>query len=151
MSGKCYKKETIGVAYVDINDPETHKGLALRHKEIVRLKTKAYQDCANIYAACIYLIIKDEQLKIQEIIICGDEPFEKVQTHLKRLLSCSNIKITQLDSDKKSLAHGKANSYRKRALKENLWSKGIALNVVKVKFKEIKELLSKMNKKKGEC
>ncbi len=147
MSGKCYKKENIGIAYVDVNDYNRHKGLALRHKEIERLIDPFREDYADIYAVCIFMLIRNEIESIHEMIICGDEPFNKVKAYLIKLSGFKKIRIIQLDSNTKSLAHGKANAYRKRGLKEVLWTKGIRLNVIKIEFKDMQKLLKEINKR----
>ena len=149
MSGRFHNREKIGIAYVSDMNGEKHKGTAIGGK-VIKALVKRYRtdrDFARLYAICIYFIIRDDIDGFKEIIICNDEDFDSVKRYLYILFGSkrlSKINIQPIDyyrkvmgKNVKSLADGKAESYRKRGLKIKRWFRGTKLNVVEINFKDI--------------
>jgi len=161
MSGNLCKVETVGVSFVSVTDPLFHKGCAIS-KDILRSLINVHGldfDYPRLYAIIIYLIIKDDLDVINNIIICDDQPFNYVRDNLDLLFFGNSnydcIKVEPLGSIRekmgkniKSKAHGKSNSYRKRALKIRKHNIGSKLNIVDVSYKQISDLWYKINKEK---
>jgi hypothetical protein len=154
MSGKPFKKENIGIAWIAVEDLHQHKGAAISSrliKELMRDLQIDY-DAPRFHAICIYLITKEDIQNFKEIIICNDEPYEYVRPYLELLFERDNISLEdhnpisllyyreKIGKNISSLAHGRANSYRKRGFCEQNRSRGIELNVVKINYAMIKEL-----------
>src|SRR3989344_3264229 len=104
MSGRIYKRKTIGVACVGANSKE-HNGCALKGNLIKLIQKNLCLDSkkkeyAKLYAICIYFLIEDKKDKIGSLIICNDEEFLYVKKYLIILLGDSHsfpiISITNL-------------------------------------------------------
>lgn len=149
LSKKFWERGHTGVAAIN-TDKKFHRGLALSpylKKSLV--KTTEFTD-AKLYAICIWSVIKDDLNSIDLLVICDDAPFRNVKAYIEHFVGDKSLKMESISQHRqklgrkvKSLADGIAKSYRKRALKP--WRKGRKLNVVRVTYKEIIELLSKLN------
>ena len=131
MSHKFYERFTVGIAFIATEDKKIHKGTALSNKLIKSLKkdVNAYYDFPRLYAICIYWILKDDIPKVDRLIIDNDENFVEVREHLDILFrdnqDFNNVNLMSLrdytqilGKNIQSLAHGVANSYRKRGLQK---------------------------------
>lgn len=160
-SGKYHREETVGVAFISECDRSYHKGLVLSGRLIKSLISRVPLDnnFSALHAVCIYILIRSELAHISKMIICCDEDFVKVSRHLGILLQSHGIQSPpeilslsiyrqQLRQHVKSLADGKAASYRKRGLHSHKHLKGVVLNIVKVGYEQILELLGKLDQNK---
>jgi len=151
MSGRIYKKKTIGIACVG-SQTKQHNGCALKSNLIKLIQEKLcagsiYEEYAKIYAICIYLLIKDKLTRINTLIICNDEEFTYVKEYLLLLINSPNSPeiISIIDLKKKlgrnvkSMADNFAKCYRKRGLNRNKWLNGKALEIVEVNYNIIKK------------
>jgi hypothetical protein len=159
MSGRIYKKKTIGIACVGTNSGK-HNGCALRGNLIKFIQEKLcigtiMEEHAKLYAICIYYLIKNKLNEIETLIICNDEEFNYVRGYLTILLGqdSSKIKIIsifdlrkQLGRNINSLADNFATSYRKRALKPYKWNIGKQLDVVNITYEIIQQEWIKLEK-----
>ena len=151
MSGRIYKRKTIGIACVGANS-RSHNGCALKGNVIKYIqknlclgsKKKEY---AKLYAICIYFLIEDKKDKIGSLIICNDEEFLYVKKYLIILLGHNpSFHITSITDLRKklgkkvgSLADNFAEGYRKRALHRKKWGQGKKLNVVNITYSLMRE------------
>ncbi len=152
MSVRLYEKDNSGIACIN-SKTKIHNGCCLsgRCKRLVEKNLcngTIKEDYARIYAICIYYLIKEKKDEIENLIICNDECFLYVKLYLEELLGIEKIPFdiisisdlkNKLGKKVKSIAHNKANSYRKRALKKIKWNIGAPLNVVEIDYNMIKE------------
>ena len=153
MSQKFYEKYDVGIAFIATEDRTFHKGTALSNKLIKSLNRdlNADYDSSRLYAICIYWILKEDISKSDNLIICNDEPFEEVQGYLNLLFNGNsdfdNVSMISLrdhtqmlGKNIQSLAHGVANSYRKRGLKRHRHNRGKKLNFIELHYEDIVKL-----------
>lgn len=154
LSAKFWEKDTTGIAAINI-DRSYHKGVALSRG----LKSKLDDELnirindSRLLAICIWKIIEGHCQDIDEIIMCADAPYDDVVFYLSQLIpkehSIAFTPLTELRKKLgkkiKSLAHGPANSYRRRGLKP--WKKGKQLNTVRLGYREIIELWNGLENK----
>jgi len=145
MCGKIKKMEKIGIACVGAISKK-HNGCALKANLIEKIKKNLYSEephsgQSQIYAICIFLLIKDKLNEIKTLIICNDEKFELVKKYLVSLIgrmppfqmiSISNLRAKTGIKD--SLADNLAYSYRQRALKFHRQNRGKKLEVVEIGY-----------------
>jgi len=155
MSGKISNNRTIGVAIVGTRT-KIHFGCALRGNLIKLIRRKLFsdnssEDCARLYAICIFLLLENIKEKINTLIICNDEDFRIVKLTLNHLLGNVNFDIINISEFRKrlgrdigSLADNYSKIYRRRALKPNRFSEGKKLNIIEVNFQLIKEYWNKI-------
>ena len=97
MSGRIYNNLTIGIALVGTKT-KLNYGCALKGNLIKLIKKELFknnffEDCAKLYAICIYLLVKEIKDNINLLIICNDEDFEVVKRVLSQLLKNYNFDI----------------------------------------------------------
>jgi hypothetical protein len=157
MSGRIYKKITIGIACVGVSTKE-HNGCVLKGNLIKLIEKnlclgEVKEEHAKLYAVCIYLLIRDKLDRIESLVICNDEDFIYVKEYLLLLIGeVPTFKIISISDLRKitgrklkSFADNFAKCYRKRALNRNKWDDGKHLTVVDIDYSKINELWEKLN------
>lgn len=156
MSNKFHNEVNVGIACCNF-DKTNHIGCSLNgnlvkklHHEFCNSKKNDGDENAKLYATVIYCLIKDMLQDIKRLVICCDENPELTKIHLTDLLkdipkieiiSIKEYRLAIGDPKFKSKAHNLCNSYRKRSAKRWMWKKGIPLNVIEIRFNELKKIL----------
>lgn len=159
MSKKFKNEVNVGIACCSFDKME-HRGCALNRVLVKKLHCKFCNSDkkdkdgnAKLYAATIYCLIEEILSEIKTLVICCDEDPQLTKKYLLEMIDGSSIieiisireyrEMMGNPSPKiKSMAHRFCNMYRKRAQKQWRWEKGIPLNVIKIGFNELKEVLN---------
>jgi hypothetical protein len=161
VSRRFYQKGNSGIAFKTIPSQQ-HKGMALsnRLKNELKRDFHADQDYAKLYAICIYYLVKDELDSFDNLVICNDEEYSDVKKYIdllfinnekylsKQITSLSWLRKITGDLKLRSYADNIANIYRRKALKPlRKRQKGVALNLIEINYRKIKEKWREINEK----
>jgi len=157
-SGKLYEKRDTGITF-KIVDSGWHKGLVLskKLKRDLRRNLNIENNYPNVYAICIYYLIKDNLQDFDVLVICGDEHINKVKDSLdylfrasleyrnKTIMGIGELRDITGNKKLKSFADGIANIYRRKALKPLYrQQRGVKLNIAPINYSKIKEKLEEL-------
>ena len=155
VSRRFYQKGNSGIAF-KIIPSQAHKGMVSSNKLKKELKRDFNLDkkYAQLYAICIYYLIREDLDSFDNLVICNDESYFDVKRYLdilfldnekylsKFITSLSKLREITGDAKIRSYADGIANVYRRKALKPiRRRQKGVLLDIVQINYKMIKEKL----------